>query len=98
MGAKNVSHTHRSTMYGLKKLDSGVFLESWKVLAERRRRRQIQKRTKNNKSPSYPGWLNDLKGHNYLVQNCEMFFKAQHYDARHSNFDVLYVATLKLCV
>ena len=55
MGTKKFSHTHRSTMWGLKKLASGVFPESWKVLAERRRR---QKRTKNNKSPGYPGWLN----------------------------------------
>ena len=55
MGAKKFSHTHRSTMCGLKKLASGVFPESSKVLAERRRR----KRTKNNKSPGYPGWLNE---------------------------------------
>ena len=64
MGAKKFSHTHRSTMCGLKKLASGVFLQSWKVLAERRRRRWQQrrrrrKRTKNNKSPGNPGWLND---------------------------------------
>ena len=64
MCAKNVSNTHKLTMFGLKKLASGVFPESWKVVAEwcwrwqRRRRWQRQrKRTKNNKSPSYPGWL-----------------------------------------
>ena len=51
-------HTHRLTTCGLKKLASGVFLERWKVLAEQWRRRR-QKRTKNNKSPGYPGWLND---------------------------------------
>ena len=56
MGAKKFSHTHRSTVCGLKKLASGVFPESWKVLAEQRRRR---KWTKNNKSPGYPGWLNE---------------------------------------
>ena len=39
MGAKIFSHTHRSTMCGLKKLSSGVFPESWKVLAERRQQR-----------------------------------------------------------
>ena len=53
MGAKKFSHTHRLTMCGLKKLGAGFFPESWKVLAEWRR-----KRTKNNKSPCYPGWLN----------------------------------------
>ena len=58
MGANKFSHTHiRLTMCGLKKLASGVFLESWKVLAERR----WQKRTKNNKSPGYPGWLNEFE-------------------------------------
>ena len=57
MGAKKFSHTHWSTMYGLKTLASGVFPGSWKVLAERRRRRRRRrrKRTKNNKSPGYPG-------------------------------------------
>ena len=35
MGANNFSNTHRLTMCGLKKLSSGVFTESWKVLAER---------------------------------------------------------------
>ena len=55
MGAKTFFHTHRSTMCGLKKLASGIFPESWKVLAERRRRR---KWTKNNKSPRYLRWLN----------------------------------------
>ena len=59
MGAKKISHTRRSTMCGLKKLASGVFLESWKVLAEWRRWRPRRKRTKNIKSPGYPGWLND---------------------------------------
>ena len=58
MGAKKFSHTHRSTMCGLKKLASGVFPESWKVLAELRRQRR-RKRTKNNKSPGYPGWLTE---------------------------------------
>ena len=58
MGAKNFSNTQRSTMCGLKKLASGVFPESWKVLAERRRRHRTRKRTKNNKSPGYPEWLN----------------------------------------
>ena len=58
MGAKIFSNTQRSTMCGLKKLASGVFPESWKVLAERRRRHRTRKRTKNNKSPGYPGWLN----------------------------------------
>ena len=62
MGAKKFSHTHRSTMCGLKKLASGFFQGSWKMLAERRRQRRRQrrrrrKRTKNNKSPLYPGWL-----------------------------------------
>ena len=33
MGAKYFSHTRRLTMCGLKKLASGVFPESWKVLA-----------------------------------------------------------------
>ena len=33
MGAKKFSDTHRSTMCGLMKLASGVFPESWKVLA-----------------------------------------------------------------
>ena len=77
MGAKKFSHTNRSTMCGLKKLASGVFPGSQKVLAERLRRRQRRlrwwrwqrKRTKNNKSPSYPGWLNNqTKCHTpYLV-------------------------------
>ena len=46
-------------MCGLKQLASKVFPESWKVLAElrRRRRRKQRKRTKNNKSPGYPGWV-----------------------------------------
>ena len=57
MGAKKFSHTHRSTMCGLKKLASMVFLESWKVLAERRWWPRRRKRTKNSKSPVYPGWL-----------------------------------------
>ena len=56
IGANNSFNTHRLTMCGLKKLASGVFPENWEVLAEQRRRRQ--KRTKNNKCPSYPGWLN----------------------------------------
>ena len=56
MGANNFSHTHSSTMCGLKKSVSGVFPETWKVLAERRRRR---KRPKNNTSPGYQGWLNE---------------------------------------
>ena len=57
-GCQNFFLTHRSTMCGLKKLASGVFPESCKVLAEWRWwwRRQRQ-RTKNNKSPGYPGWL-----------------------------------------
>ena len=38
MGAKKISHIHRSTMCGFNKLASGVFPESCKVLAERRRR------------------------------------------------------------
>ena len=53
MGVKNFSHTHRSTMCGLKKLASQVFSESWEVLAERRRRR----RTKNNSPPVTRGDL-----------------------------------------
>ena len=51
IGARKIFHTHRSTMCGLKKLASGVFPESWKVLAEWRRpqwRRWRRKRTKNN--------------------------------------------------
>ena len=59
MGTKTFSHTHRLlTMCGLKRLASGIFLESWKVLAEWRWQQQWQKRTKKNKSPGYPGWLN----------------------------------------
>ena len=34
MGARNFSHTNRLTICGLKKLASGVFPESWKVLAQ----------------------------------------------------------------
>ena len=58
MGANIFSHTHRLTMCELKELASGVFLESWKELAERRRRRRRRKRTKNNKFPGYRGDLN----------------------------------------
>ena len=54
MGAKKISHTHRSTMCGFKKSASVIFPENWKVMAERRRRRR--KRTKNNMCPGYPGW------------------------------------------
>ena len=52
-------HTHRSTMCDLKKLTSGFFPESWKVLAERwqRRRRRRRKKTENNESPGYSGSL-----------------------------------------
>ena len=57
MGAKIFSHTNRLTMCCLKELASGVFLESWKVLAERWWGR-LRKRTKHNKSPGYPRWLN----------------------------------------
>ena len=63
MDANIFSNTHGLTVCPLKKLASGVFPESWKVLAERRRRwrrrrrRRRRKRTKNNKSPGYPGWL-----------------------------------------
>ena len=57
----------KKTLQKKKKLASGVFPESWKVLAEWRRRRwqwrwrrrwQQRKRTENNKSPGYPEWLN----------------------------------------
>ena len=55
-------------MCSLKKLASGVFPESWKVLTERRRRRR-RKRTKNNKPPVTRGdlitpaqfWLCDIR-------------------------------------
>ena len=58
-GYQNVSHTHRLTMCGLKKIAAGVFLESWIELAERwRRRRWRRKQAKNNNSHGYPGWLN----------------------------------------
>ena len=40
MDAKNFSHTYRLTMCGLKKLASGIFPESWKVLAQRRRQQR----------------------------------------------------------
>ena len=69
MGTKNFSHTHRLAMCGLKKLASGVFLERWKVSAERRpqqwRGRQWRKWTKNNKSQGYPWWLKyqNYQGH-----------------------------------
>ena len=49
MSAKIFFHIHRLTMCGLKKLASGVLLESWKVLGEQQW--QQQKQTKNNKSP-----------------------------------------------
>ena len=55
MCTKTFSYTHKSTMCGLKKLASAVFPESWKTLAERRRR----KRTKNTKSLGYQGWLTE---------------------------------------
>ena len=71
MGVKNFSHTYRSTMCGLKKLASGVFPESWKVLAERRRQRR-RKRAKNNKSPGYPGWLNNQ----FRNLQAEIYFEA----------------------
>ena len=46
------------TLSGLKK--SGVFPESWNVLAEwQRGRKRRQQWTKNNKSPGYPGWHNN---------------------------------------
>ena len=71
MGAKKFSHTHRSIMCGLKKLASGGFPESWKVLAEQRRQRQRRRRrwkwTKNNKSLCYPGWHNYLTATRFLV-------------------------------
>ena len=76
MGAKNFSHTHRSTMSGLKKLASEVFLESWKVLAERQRWWRRQKRTKSNKSPGYPGWLNELV-HSQLLGIYDLFMENQ---------------------
>ena len=50
-------------MCGLKKLASGVFPESWKVLAkwqQRRWRRRWRKQTKTNKFPGYPGSLNNV--------------------------------------
>ena len=53
MGAKYFSHTRRLTMCGLKKLASGVFPESWKVLAA-----TAAAETDPNKSPGYPGWFN----------------------------------------
>ena len=52
----------------LEELASGVFPESWKVLAERRPWRRQRKQTKNKKSPGYPGWLN-----NYMALICSVF-------------------------
>ena len=81
MGAKKFSHTHRLTMCGLKKLASGVFPESWKVLAERRRQRRWWKRTKNNKSPCYPGGLNKINiAHaDNLAQQNSWYQKARYF-------------------
>ena len=55
MGSNFFSHTNRLTSCDLKKLATGDFPESWKLLAERRRR--LRKRTQSNKFSAYLGRL-----------------------------------------
>ena len=87
---------HKSTMCCLKKLASGVFPESWKVLAERRRQQQRQwKRTwtKNNKSPGYPGWLNNSNSYNTgtsLLANGTWIFNTKHVLPWIKRFPIVY--------
>ena len=67
-------------MCGLKKLASGVFPESWKVLAERWwRRLAVVETDQNNKSPGSPGRLNDQSVH------INETFKCYHYMILHQN-------------
>ena len=65
MGIKIFSHTQRLIMCDLKKLASGVFPESWKVLAEQWQRRQWRQQRKWTKN-SPPLTQGDLKMANIM--------------------------------
>ena len=85
----------RSTMCGLKKSAWGVFPESWKVLAEQRRRWgrrwQRRKQTKNNKSPGYSGWLN------YNFEVIATYPRANELTQDYGNTSVLAMESLQFC-